>query len=332
MHTGPLYIKVNGKSQKAYVCLFTRSTSLAVHLEVVPCLSASAFIRCLKRFIARRGVPARITSDNLKTFKTANKELEALFKDPDVQRFVSQEKIIWKFILEKAPWFGGIYERMVQLVKRVLRKILGNAKLDFEELTTVIVEVEGTINSRPLAYICSDDFEEPITPSHLVIGRRILSLPYPDELDDPFDNDYDATELEKRARYLHTLLGHFWKRWTKEYLLNLREYHHSREVNREQGHIQVGDVVIVKEDNVPRGRWKVAVVEHLIVNKDEEIRGAIVRLVNKKGTFTRLRRSIQHLYPIEVTSEHKGDKLDNSIDVPETDIPQVRIRPRRAEL
>ena len=65
------------------------------------------------------------------------------------------------------------------------------------------------------------------------------------------------------------------------------------------------------------------------MSKNEEIRVAIVRLVNKKGTFTRLRRSIQHLYPIEVTSEHKSDKLDNSIDVPETEIPQVRIRPRR---
>eukprot|EP00794_Sanderia_malayensis_P016509 gene16509-18160_t len=149
---------------------------------------------------------------------------------------------------------------MVQLLKRTLRKILGNAKLDYEELTTVVAEAEGTVNSRPLGFIYSDDLEEPITPSHLVIGRRILSLPYPDGLDDE-DDDYDATVLEKRARYLRTLLGHFWKRWTNEYLINLREQHSSKEVNEMQQSAKRGDVVIVKDVNLPRGRWKVAVVE-----------------------------------------------------------------------
>ena len=116
---------------------------------------------------------------------------------------------------------GGYYERMVQLMKRILRKILGRARLDFEELTTVIAEVEGTINSRPLAYLNPEDFEEPLTPAHLVIGRRILTLNIEED-------EYDANIVEKRARYLRTLLGHFWRRWSNEYLLSLREHHHSR--------------------------------------------------------------------------------------------------------
>eukprot|EP00794_Sanderia_malayensis_P018748 gene18748-20637_t len=178
---------------------------------------------------------------------------------------------------------------------------------------------EGTVNSRPLGFIYSDDLEEPITPSHLVIGRRILSLPYPDELDDE-DDDYDATVLEKRARYLRTLLGHFWKRWTDEYLINLREQHSSKEVNEMQQSVKRGDVVIVKDVNLPRGRWKVAVVEELIVSEDKQVRGAVIRLVNTKGTFTRLRRSVQHLYPIEVTAnDERGKKLSKFDDIEETE-------------
>lgn len=165
---------------------------------------------------------------------------------------------------------------MVQLMKRLLRKILGRARLDFEELTTVIAEVEGTINSRPLAYLNPEDFEEPLTPAHLVIGRRILTLPSQDEFDE--EDEYDASVVEKRARYLRTLLGHFWRRWSNEYLLSLREHHHSREVNEKGRNIESGDIVIVKDPNCCRGEWKVAVVEELIPSKVKTRKSGVLRL------------------------------------------------------
>ena len=201
--------------------MFTCSSSRAVHLETVPNLSTAAFIRCLKRFVARRGLPYRITSDNAKTFKNANKEIGKLLKSAEVQEYSAQRNIIWKFILERAPWFGGFYERMVQAVKKPLRKILGNSRLSYEELTTAVTEIEGVINSRPLTYICSDEFEGPITPVHLVIGRRILNMPL--HIPDDEEDAYDATTVEKRARYLRILLGHILTRWSNEYLLSLRE-------------------------------------------------------------------------------------------------------------
>ena len=79
-----------------------------------------------------------------------------LFKQEEVQVFLNSNKIQWHFILEKAPWNGGFYERMVQNVKRNLRKSLKNSQLNFEELTTVLVEVEAVINSRPLTYMSPD--------------------------------------------------------------------------------------------------------------------------------------------------------------------------------
>ena len=79
--------------------------------------------------------------------------------------------------MDRAPWWGGFFERLIQNTKRCLRKTLRNAKLNYDELHTVLVEVEGTLNSRPLTHVSSDDPEEPLTPSHMMYGRRILSLP-----------------------------------------------------------------------------------------------------------------------------------------------------------
>ena len=90
---------------------------------------------------------------------------------------MSERSITWRFILARAPWWGGMYERIVREVKRPLRKILRNACLNMDELTTIVIEIEATLNSRPLTYISEDDSGEPLTPSHLVLGRRVLNLP-----------------------------------------------------------------------------------------------------------------------------------------------------------
>ena len=100
---------------------------------------------------------------------------------------------------------GGFFERMVQEVKRCLRKTLRNAKLDCDELHTVLVEIESTLNSRPLTYVSSDELDEPITPSHLVVGKRVNSIPIVssamiEEVDD------SASGVEARRNYLDTFL------------------------------------------------------------------------------------------------------------------------------
>ena len=102
-------------------------------------------------------------TDNAKTFKRANKELGQLLKNKRTQDFAANQGITWTFILEKAPWWGGYYEHMVQLVKRSFRKVLGKAQLSYEELLTILTEVEGILNSRPLTYVYSDITEEPLT-------------------------------------------------------------------------------------------------------------------------------------------------------------------------
>ena len=303
---GPLYVRTTGSSaaNKAWISLFTCCVVRAVHLEIVTDMSTETFIRCLKRFAARRGMPRKFVSDNGSTFKATAKFLKTVFKDDMVLDYLAGVGIEWVFNIERAPWWGGVFERMVKSTKRCLKKMIGQAKLSLDELHTAIVEIESIINSRPLSYISSSDLEEPLTPSHLMIGRRILNLP--DNLGyllDPGDEEFtvDPTQLRKRAKYLSNTLNHFWRRWRNEYLVELRESHRQSNHNSPtQPSIATGDVVVVHDENLPRGFWKLGRVEEVIAGRDGRVRGAAVRLASRKRQQTLIHRPIQLLYPLEI--------------------------------
>ena len=124
------------------------------------------------RFTARRGITEIIVSDNAKTFQSAAKILRKVLSYPSVKRFLAGRRIAWGFNVDRAPWWGGFFERMIQNVKRCLRKTIRNARLGYDDLHTVLVEMEGTVNSRPLTSVSSDDPEEPLTPSHHVWNKN----------------------------------------------------------------------------------------------------------------------------------------------------------------
>ena len=102
-----------------------------------------------------------------------------MISHPEVQGYFAGMHIQWSFNLEKAPWWGGIFERMIQSVKRCLRKTIGRGRLTMDELVTATTEVEVIVNSRPLSYLSAEDIKEPLTPSHLITGCRLLSLQDP---------------------------------------------------------------------------------------------------------------------------------------------------------
>ena len=115
-----------------------------------------------------------IVSDNAETFQSTQKALTRLFSHPEVRADLERVKIEWKFNLERAPWWGGFFERMVASARQCMKKTLGNARLSFDELSTLLTEVESTLNSRPLAYEYNEVDEEVLTPSHLIYGRELL--------------------------------------------------------------------------------------------------------------------------------------------------------------
>ena len=150
---GPMYVKGRGKQlKKVYVCLFSCCVTRALHLDLVEDLSNPTFLRCLRKFTARKGTPTLIVSDNAKTFKGAEREIRTLFRHPLVRAELENKGIEWRFNVAKAPWWGSFFERMVKSVKRCLKKVIGNARFSLDEMLTVLVEIEGTLNSRPLTY------------------------------------------------------------------------------------------------------------------------------------------------------------------------------------
>ena len=301
---GPLFVKdtITNASRKVWLCLYTCCVTRATHLDIVPDMTAQAFIRSLKRFTSRRGLPLKIVSDNAKTFKAASNAMAAIMEGPEVLQYLSNAKLKWSFNLERAPWWGGVFERMIQSAKRCLKKTVGGARLTYDELLTAVTEVEGILNSRPLSYISSEDIEEPLTPSHLITGFRILNLPDPTAYyDDPdFEDEVTREDLTRRMKHLGKVINDFWKRWRSEYLLELREAHRYSQVPKGSvDPITVGDIVIIHDENQPRGLWRLGKIEELIQGTDGEVRGAVVKTYSG-GRTSLLRRPVQRLYPLEV--------------------------------
>ena len=170
---------------------------------------------------------------------------------------------------------------------------------------TAIVEIEAIINSRPLSYVSSDDTEELLTPSHLLVGCRILILPNNLNYLELDDFKVSDVSVQRRAKHLNRILNHFWRRWSKEYLLKLRESHRHQYPRKSCSSISVGDIVIVHDQDHPRGFWKVAKVERMLSGKDGHVCSTVLAVASRSGQPTTLQRPLQLLYPLEFN--HRGD-------------------------
>ena len=206
------------------------------------------------------------------------------------------------FFIREAPWQGGAFEILIKLVKRTLKKNLGQALLTYEELLTVVTDVEGTVNCRPITYLYQDERVEPLTPSHLITGKRIISLPSIVE-EDEHPEIVSGELLNKRLTYVNTLLKHYWNRSAKEYLLSLREYHRCTQKGKKQRSPETGEVVIVHEENTPRQCWKLGRITEVHRSTDGAIRGVTLKTVTKSGKVHRLRRPVQKIFPLKFSTD-----------------------------
>ena len=298
-YAGPVYIKYGHVRKptivKAYICIFVSLTVKAVHLEMVSDLTSEAFVASLRRFMARRGKPSVVWSDHGTNFVGAAREIKEFVEFLQQQKvqnviseFCSSSNVEWKFIPERAPHFGGLWEAAVKSMKTHLRRVIANNKLSFEEFSTILTQVEACLNSRPLAPLpCDDDGIEALTPGHFLIGRPLESLPDP-------SFSYRSVSLLRRWHLCQALVRHFWQRWSTEYLSILRRYTKWHYPTR---NIQVGDVVILQENGMIPSKWPLARVTQVHPGHDNLVR--VVTVKTSSGTYKRPVTKISLLVPFE---------------------------------
>ena len=280
-YAGPLYCTTM-PSKKLYILLFTCAVVRAIHLELTDSLSLNDCVFAIRRFAARRGLPSVFYSDNAQTFVAVSLRLRQNF-GPLAPN--------WKFIVPRAPWWGGWWERLIRSIKSSLRKTFGVKCLSRSELETTLCEVEACINSRPLTFVGDElDATPPLTPSHFLIGRtagvRVEGV------EDQDISEY-AQDLCIREQVRLEQLDKFWKIWSSDYIRNLPP---TVKGFVSKCNVKKGSVVLVKEDNVPRMSWPLGFVEETFPGHDGVVRSVNVR--TSKGVFC---RPVQRLHELEIS-------------------------------
>ena len=279
-YAGPLFC-VDLPSKKLYILLFTCAVIRSVHLELTDSLAMPECILAIRRFAARRGLPSVFYSDNAKTFVGVSHLLQQHYGPLAPQ---------WKFIVPRAPWWGGWWERLVRSVKSALRKTLGKKCLSRCELETTLHEVEACVNSRPLTFVGGEpDICNPLTPSHFLIGRTAGFQP---DIIDDHPSCVSSMDLCNRETVRLRQLDKFWEMWSTEYIRNLpctiKGFVPKCDLRK-------GSVVLIKEDNVPRLSWPLGVIVEVFPGKD-----GYIRSVNVKTSKGVINRPVQRLHDLEI--------------------------------
>lgn len=283
---GPFYVKQGRCLVKRYGCIFSCLQTRAVHIEVAHSLDTQTFLMCLMRFIARRGSPNNLYSDNGTNFVGADRELKTSLEAFDQKRIESSlvpRSIQWHFIPPYASHRGGVWERMIRSVRKVLSCVLYEQHPSDEVLLTAMTEVERILNNRPIVPVISDDPESlALTPNDLLLLRGNTGL-------DPTDSILHRYQTRwGQSRHLVTA---FWRRWTREYLSALQG---RQKWLLEARNFSEGDVVLVVSEAGPRDCWPLGVVVECLRSGD-----GLVRTVNVKTKDGILKRDVRRICLLE---------------------------------
>lgn len=290
-----IYVRLRGhRPTKAYVAVFICMSTKAVHIELVSSLSTDAFIAALKRMIARRGIPKQIFCDNATNFVGANNRLKELktflFNENNqsiITRFCANEMTSFRFIPPRAPHFGGLWEAAIKSAKGHLNRTCVNRRLTMEELTTALAEIEAILNSRPLVAESSDPNDyNAITPGHFLIGNALTSLPH------IYGVSKDRS-LHQKWKEIENIKEEFWKRWSRDYLIELQL---KTKWTTKVHNLSIGDLVLLKEDNLPPLHWPRGRITELVYGDDGAVRVVVIRTV--RGTIKRPVNRVARL-PVE---------------------------------
>jgi len=291
-YLGPTLYKHPDGPKNVWVLLLTCFSTRAVHLEVVTSLEAIEFLEGFRRFVARRGIPKEVLSDNASQFVLAKQVL------------VQYSNIKWRHTPPLAPWAGGIYERLVSHVKVAFRRAVGRKMLTLSQFSTFVVEVEAMINHRPITYVSDDpDATLALRPVDFLLPHSQMVMSEPTQGENVDDPVFRPSPAEKLAGLWHATtvaLRNYWRIWSKDYLLilrqrNEREHQHPRIQAREFP--QVGQTVLVEMEESPKNHWPMG----RIVALGPGLRSAQLMMGNGRVWG----RPVNKLVPLEVQPEEE---------------------------
>ena len=288
---GPWYIKQGRSELKRYGVLFTCLASRAVHIETANALTTDSFINALRRFIAVRGPIRQLRSDRGTNFIGAQAELKQALSQMDhaaVNTFQLKQNcdyIEFKFNVPSASHMGGVWERQIRTVRNVLAALMSQVGAQFEDesLRTFMCEAAAIVHSRPLTVDNLNDPTSlaPLTPNNLLTMKSHVVLPPP--------GVFQTTDVysKKRWRRVQHIANEFWSRWRKEYLQNLQS---RPKWNLPRRNIQIGDNVIIKDEDLPRNQWRLARVVEACADQDGCVR-KVKLVVGDKGLNAKAKAS-----------------------------------------
>lgn len=285
-YAGPIQIRTNKgrgfKAIKAYIAVFICFVTKAAHLEIVSDQTSHAFIAAFKRFVSRRGICTNLYSDRGTNFVGACNELRnALQMATDgearnVVDYLNTNGTNWHFNPPGAPHFSGLCEAAVKSSKAHLKRIIGTSTLTFEEMATLLAQVEACLNSRPISPM-TDDAEDlqPLTPGHFLVGHPLCTVPEPSLV------DINPGRLS-RWQTIQQMYQTFWKRWSAEYLHILQQRH---KWNTAGQNVQKDDLVLIRDERAAPCHWPLGRVLDVHPGDDEQTRVLTLRCQN--GTMKR---------------------------------------------
>ena len=296
-YAGPYAVSVapgRGRATyKAYICIFVCLSTKAVHLELVVGYDSQAFVAAFRRFTARRGHCELLKSDQGSTVTGADKELQRLYTKAsayakELEMALGHQGTTWKFNPPAAPNFGGIWEAAVKSVKHHIRRVIGDTRLTFEEFITLLCQVEACLNSRPIVALTDDPTDlRPLTPAHFLIQSDSYLVPDENLLD-------RKVPVGKRWQMIQQMTQKIWKYWSRDYLQSLQGRGKWQTVQRE---LKVDDLVLMKDEITPPGKWPLARISETFPGDDGLPRVVNVRLhtADNPRKLTTLKRPVSKI-------------------------------------
>ena len=275
---GPFLIKEGRKEMKRYGVIFTCLASRAIHIETAISLETDSFLNALRRLIAIRGPVRSLSCDCGTNFVGAEKELAKAFQEMtnnQVKDHLIDQGCDFKFNPPHASHMGGVWERQIRSVRRILSTLLhqSGTHLDDESLRTFCCEAAAIVNSRPLTVENLNDplAGVPISPNQLLTMKSGIVLPPP--------GNFERQDLYARKRWkrVQHIANEFWYQWKREFLHTLQP---RQKWTKPQRNFQVGDIVLVVDENQPRSIWPLARVESVREGTDGKVRRVKVMLAN----------------------------------------------------